>query len=270
MQSRELRSWELQTKEKQKGTEKGEAIQTMGGQGAMESIGDPQEAAGGAAGEGETEARETVEAEVLLVMKRRRLMKAGETALAKENVVAEKTGAVGEVAEQGGEKPRSREGSVRPVATRSGDGGEEGQAALPLELVPFEAVLEEKPAARRKQATKERRLQALTAAQDVLCLAPERLGWIEGVREEASASGVGRSEEEVGKGSRPYVPDWPRVIMESNLSSADEKLEWLQNCLPPNVLEGYKELWASSVIGLRVQSALLVRSVCMEEERREM
>lgn len=55
--------------------------------------------------------------------------------------------------------------------------------------------------------------------------------------------------------------------MESNLSMADKKLEWLWNCLPLKVLEGYKELGASSVIGLGVQSALLVRSVCIEEEK---
>lgn len=95
-------SRELQTKEKKKGTEKGEPIQTMGGQGATELMGDRQEVTGDAAGKGETEARETVEAEVPLVRKRKKLMKAGETAPTKKNVVAEKTGPVGEVVEQGG------------------------------------------------------------------------------------------------------------------------------------------------------------------------
>lgn len=54
----------------------------------------------------------------------------------------------------------------------------------------------------------------------------------------------------------------------SNLSSAEDKLEWLQSYLPPNVLEGYKELWANSVIGLGVQSALLIRGERIERERR--
>lgn len=49
------------------------------------------------------------------------------------------------------------------------------------------------------------------------------------------------------------------MTIESNLSTVDEKLEWLQNCLSPNVLEGYKELGASFVSGLGVQSTLLVR-----------
>lgn len=59
------------------------------------------------------------------------------------------------------------------------------------------------------------------------------------------------------------------MTIESNLSTTDEKLERLLNCLLPNVLEGYKELGASSVIGLGVQSALLVRSVYIEKERRK-
>lgn len=41
------------------------------------------------------------------------------------------------------------------------------------------------------------------------------------------------------------------------LASSETREEWLQNCLPPNVLEGYKELGASSIISLGVQSALL-------------
>lgn len=91
----------MQTKEKQKGMEKGEAVPTMGGQGATELMGNRPEAMGGATGEREMEARETVEAKVPLVRKRRRLMKAGETAPTKKNVVAEEKGPVGEVAEQG-------------------------------------------------------------------------------------------------------------------------------------------------------------------------
>lgn len=57
--------------------------------------------------------------------------------------------------------------------------------------------------------------------------------------------------------------------MELNLSIADEKLEWLLNCLLSNVLEGYNELGAGSVIGLGVQSALLVSVLCKEKERRK-
>lgn len=52
---------------------------------------------------------------------------------------------------------------------------------------------------------------------------------------------------------QPYVPEWPYVTKSSTLSSAEVKLEWLQNCVPPNVLEGYKEMGTSSVAGLGVQ-----------------
>lgn len=38
---------------------------------------------------------------------------------------------------------------------------------------------------------------------------------------------VGQSEEEVSDGSRPYVPKWPYVTKGSNLSTTEEKLEWL-------------------------------------------
>lgn len=103
----------------------------------------------------------------------------------------------------------------------------------------------------------------------ICCVVPGRLGRIEGEGKESCKPGAGRSEEEVGEGARLYVPDWPRVTIESNLSMADEKLEWLRNCLPPNVLEGYKELGTSSVIGLGVQLALLVRSMCIEGEKME-
>lgn len=74
-------------------------------------------------------------------------------------------------------------------------------------LVPFEPITEEEPAASRKQATKARRLQALTAVQDMLCPAPGRLGRIEREKREASVAGVARLEEEVGEGERPYVPN---------------------------------------------------------------
>lgn len=67
--------------------------------------------------------------------------------------------------------------------------------------MPFEAVLEEEPVARSKQATKARKLQALTAAQDVLYATHGRLGRIEGARVEISASGADHSKEEASEGS---------------------------------------------------------------------
>lgn len=63
-----------------------------------------------------------------------------------------------------------------------------------------------------------------------------------------------------GEGGEPQVyPGWSRVFTNSNLGSAEEKLEWLLNCAPPGVSEGYDVLGAGSVIELGVQSALLVR-----------
>lgn len=73
---------------------------------------------------------------------------------------------------------------------------EEGQAALPLVLVPFEAVPEEEAQALRKQATKTKRLQVVAVAQDVLCVASERLGQMEGTTGEASGSEAGHTDEE--------------------------------------------------------------------------
>lgn len=111
--------------------------------------------------------------------------------------------------EQGGSEPRAREGSAMPETTWAEESRDEGQAVLPLVLVPFEAFLEEEPAARSKQATKTRKLQALTAAQDVLYATPGWLGRIEGARVEASATRADHSEEEASEGLWPYVPDWP-------------------------------------------------------------
>lgn len=99
-----------------------------------------------------------VEAEVLLVQKRRRLMKAGENPPTKENVAAEDTGLVRKVAQQGGSEPRAREGSAVLETIWAVESGEEEQAVLPLVLVLFEAVLEEEPKARNKQETKARKL----------------------------------------------------------------------------------------------------------------
>lgn len=93
-------------------------------------------------------------------------------------MVAEETGSRRDTIGQEVGEPNGRESTTVLGATRSGDGGEEGQAALSLVLVPFEDMSEEKPAARRKQATKSRRLQALTVVQDVLCAVPGRLGRI--------------------------------------------------------------------------------------------
>lgn len=102
-----MRSLELQTKEKQKVMDKGEAVETMRSQVAT---GDRQDTAGRLAGDGETEVEEMMEAEVPLVRKKRRLMKAGENPPTKENVAAEDTRLVREVTEQGGSEPRAMGG----------------------------------------------------------------------------------------------------------------------------------------------------------------
>lgn len=96
----------------------------------------------------------------------------------------------------------------------------------------------------------------------MLCAAPKRLGRLEGEARESSATGAALAEEGGGKGARPYVPNWPRVTAESSLARADEKLEWLLNCLPPNVLESYNTFKVGSVIGLGVQSTVLVSVLC--------
>lgn len=205
-------------------------------------------------------------AEVPLVLKRRRLMKAGERSPTEGTVGAEGVGPGRDVADQRAvsrEWGRVQRSQRRP---RRAKAGKKGRQHCPWCWCRLRLPKEE-PAVRRKQATKAERLQALTASQDMLYAAPVRLGLTKGTRLEANASGAGQSEEETSDESRPYVPDWPRVTRGSTLASAEDKLEWLQNCLPPNVLEGYKELGASSVIGLHVQSALLVRSVKKERRR---
>lgn len=53
----------------------------------------------------------------------------------------------------------------------------------------------------------------------------------------------------------------------SNLASSEVKLEWLQNCLPPSVMEGYKDWGTSSMVGLGVQSALLGVISAMQAEQ---
>lgn len=104
-----------------------------------------------------------------LVRKRIKLVKAGEAGLAKENVLAEETRTVEDAVQQEGREPSGMEGLAGPWGVSVG-GWERGRAStvLPLVMVPFEPVVEEEPAARRKQATKAKRLQALTAAQETI------------------------------------------------------------------------------------------------------
>lgn len=90
---------------------------------------------------------------------------------------------------------------------------------------------------------------------------------MEGTTVEARDSEVGHSEEETSDGSQPYVPEWLHVTRGSNLATSEVKLEWLQNCLSPNVLEGYKKIGATSVIGLGVHSTLLGAISAIQAER---
>lgn len=179
---------------------------------------------------GGKEAEEVSEMEVPLVRKWRRLMRAGDNVPTRENVLAEEMTSTRDVADQKEGDTGGGEGLMAPERSRLGDGGD-GRQALPLVVVPFEPVAGEVPAARKKQATKARRLQALTVAQDMLCATPGRLGRIEGERGEVGAVGAAWSEE-VGEGARPCMLNWPRVTMQSNLSTTDEKQKWLLNCLP--------------------------------------
>lgn len=92
--------------------------------------------------------------EVPLVRKRRRLMRAGEIIPTRENVSSKEARPTRDAAEQREVGTGGGEGSVAPQRSQSGDRREEGQAALPLVLVPFEPVIEEEPSAQRKQAAK--------------------------------------------------------------------------------------------------------------------
>lgn len=116
-------------------------------------------------------------------------MKAREMVPTTKNVAAKETKSARDAAKQE-RQPSGREGSAVPEVSGSGDGEEGGQAALQLVLVPFELVAEEEPAARRKEATKSRRLQALTVAQDMLCSVPGMLGRAVGERGETNAAGT--------------------------------------------------------------------------------
>lgn len=83
-------------------------------------------------------------------------------------------------------------------------------------LIPFEVVPEEEQRVQIKQAANTRRQEARTVAQDVLCAAPGRLGYIELTRGEASGARTSHSGEEASDGSQPYVPEWPHVTKGSN------------------------------------------------------
>lgn len=86
-----MRSRELQTKEKQKATDKGEAIEAEISQAVAEPMEDRQQATVGSTGERQGEEEEALEAEVPLVRKRRSLTKAGEAKPVKERVAAQST-----------------------------------------------------------------------------------------------------------------------------------------------------------------------------------
>lgn len=98
----------------------------------------------------------------------------------------------------------------------------------------------------------------------MLCTAPGRLGRVERGRGiKCGRDSLSRRGEE--KDAPPYVPNWLRVTVESNLATADEKMEWLLNCLPSNVLEGYNTFGVGCVIGLGVHSVVLVSVLCQTE-----
>lgn len=59
----------------------------------------------------------------------------------------------------------------------------------------------------------------------MLCVAPRRLEIIEGERGETSAAGATGAGSEGGEAPQPYVPNWWQVLTNSNLASAEEKLE---------------------------------------------
>lgn len=75
---------------------------------------------------------------------------------------------------------------------------------------------------------------------------------IKGERGKTSAVGATGVRSEEGEEPQPYVPKWRQVMTNSNLASAEEKLEWLLNCVSPGMNEGYDTLGAGSVIELGV------------------
>lgn len=171
-------------KEKQKMVEKGLTMEMV------EPVEERPERAGGTTGEKPAGTEEMVEVEVPLVRKKRRLIKTGQAEPVQERSTAEATGLGGDGVEQATYGPSGREGTANV--------GKEGHAALPLVLVPFEAVPEEEQRVRMKQAA--RRQEVRTVAQDVLCAAPGRLGYIELTRGEASSTRTRYSGEEVSDG----------------------------------------------------------------------
>lgn len=88
----EMRSWEVQTKEKRLTVEKGRTGETTEEQRMIEPREEWPEAVGGATGVALGGAEEVVEAEVPLVQKKRRLVKAGQAESGQGNVIVEATG----------------------------------------------------------------------------------------------------------------------------------------------------------------------------------
>lgn len=147
----EIRSLELQTKEKEKMTEKGQSADTFGGpedREAAEPRGDQQQGTRRTVKKGGKEAEEVSEMEVPLVRKWRRLMRVGDNVPTRENV-SEETTSTRDVADQKEGDTGGGEGLLAPERSRLGDGGD-GRQALPLVVVPFEPVAGEAPAARKK------------------------------------------------------------------------------------------------------------------------
>lgn len=112
-----------------------------------------------------------------------------------------------------------------------------------------------------------KRTEARIVALDVVCALTEKLRRMGLTRGENSGAGMVHSEEVASDGSQPYIPEWPHITKGCNLASLEARLEWLQNCLLPNVLEGYKELGTNAVVSLGIQSALLGAISAIQEER---
>lgn len=186
----EMRSRELQTKEKGKVAEKGDPAGTSG---PIEErtmvVAEPPVV-------GAAEPEEAEEAVQPLVRKKRRLEKNGQT------VVVQMGGLGGDAEPSGGSREELERGPDRePVGIVP---GEEVQAVMPLMVVPSEGTAEEGQWARDKQAAKVMRQEARDVAMDLLCAALSRLGRVEITKE--TTSRAAQSEGESSDGSRPYVP----------------------------------------------------------------
>lgn len=114
-------------------------MEAVGDQDTDEPVEERQEIASRSIKEEQTGTEKIVEAEVPLVRKKRKLMKARESELAPKRVVAESIGPGRDKVDQGMIKPSVGEGMIVVC--------EEGQVTLPLVLVPFEAVPDEEPQA---------------------------------------------------------------------------------------------------------------------------